>query len=451
LGNLFGTDGVRGIANKELTPELAYSLGKAGAKVLSRGKNRSKIVMGKDTRISGDMLEAALTAGICSMGVDVLKLGVIPTPGIAYLTRILGADAGVVISASHNPAQDNGIKFFAGTGYKLLDSIEEEIESVLEHNTFNQEVLIGGAVGRVIEIKDAIEQYASFLKGTACSLKGLKIVLDCANGASSIVGPKVLEELGAEVIPFFNQPDGININVCCGSTHPEAVAKKVMECGADLGLACDGDADRMIVVDEKGNIIDGDFIMSICALFLKELNKLPGNSIVVTVMSNMGLHKAMKNAGITLYETKVGDRYVMEKILETGAVLGGEQSGHIIFHEHNTTGDGLLSALQLLSVVQAKGVKLSELASCMMRFPQVLINTVVENKERVLRDPEVKKATLEVAEILGEEGRILVRPSGTEPLVRVMVEGPDEGKLKELAEKVVVQIKRVDENYHKII
>ncbi|HHV65480.1 MAG TPA: phosphoglucosamine mutase [Peptococcaceae bacterium] len=440
---LFGTDGVRGEANRELTPELAFRLGKAGAYVLGKGRKKTKIVIGKDTRISGDMLEAALIAGICSMGADVLRVGILPTPGIAYLTRKLQADAGVVISASHNPYQDNGIKFFAGSGFKLPDEVEDEIERTL-NILDNLEVPAGRGIGRVLEVVDAIDTYVDFLCGTAVPLNGMKIVLDCAHGAASVVGPKVFARLGAEVIPIFNQPDGVNINVNCGSTHPEALAEEVLRQGADVGLACDGDADRIIAVDEKGNILDGDYIMVICALALKEKGKLAQDTLVVTVMSNLGLHKAVKNAGLKVYETKVGDRYVLEKLLQTGTVLGGEQSGHIIFLEHNTTGDGLLSALQLLKVLKEKNAKLSELASQMQRFPQVLLNTKVRDKERIMQDETVKKKISQVQQCLGEEGRILVRPSGTEALIRVMLEGKDEQELKKLAEEVIEVIKTVD-------
>jgi phosphoglucosamine mutase len=448
MARLFGTDGVRGEANKELSPELAFRLGKAGAYILGQDRDRTrgervKIVIGKDTRISGDMLEAALSAGICSMGADVLNVGVLPTPGIAYLTRAMGASAGIVISASHNPYQDNGIKFFAGSGFKLPDELEDRIEETL--NVIDSLALpVDSEIGRIIEIENATAKYAEFLKQTAVPLDGLRIVLDCANGAASGVGPKVLAELGAQVIPVFNQPDGVNINVHCGSTRPEALARAVLEYGADLGLACDGDADRMIAVDENGAIVDGDFIMVICALALKERGELTGNAVVVTVMSNLGLHKALKNAGITVLETKVGDRYVMEKLLESGAVLGGEQSGHIIFLEHNTTGDGLLSALQLLAVLKEKKEKLSGLAAQMSRFPQVLINTKVTDKDKVMNAPTVKAKIREVQEFLGEDGRILVRPSGTEPLIRVMLEGPDQAELTRLAHEVIAVAKKVE-------
>ena len=442
MAKLFGTDGVRGKANTELTSELAFRLGKAGAYVLGKGQEKVKIVIGKDTRISGDMLESALAAGICSMGADVLRLGVLPTPGIAYLTRSLGGNAGVVISASHNSFEDNGIKFFDGSGFKLSDEMESEIEDALEYID-SVETPSGCRLGRVTEV-DAVDGYVQFLKNIAVDLSGLKIVLDCANGSAYQVGPTVLAELGAEVIALFNVPDGININLNCGSTHPEALARAVLENGADIGLAFDGDADRMLAVDENGTIIDGDFIMVICALALKEKGKLVQDTLVVTVMSNMGLHKALKNAGIKILETKVGDRYVMEKLLETGTVLGGEQSGHIIFLEHNTTGDGLLSALQLLSILKEKDAKLSELAAQMERFPQVLINTKVRDKESILSNEELKAKIEEVRKLLGENGRILVRPSGTESLIRVMLEGPDQQELQELAADVVSVVQAID-------
>lgn len=443
MGRLFGTDGVRGEANKELTPELAFRLGQAGAYVLGKNIKKARIVIGKDTRISGDMLEAALTAGICSMGADVLKVGVLPTPGIAYLTRKIGAEAGVVISASHNPFQDNGIKFFAGSGFKLPDEIENEIEDVMKRvESLGKPV--GGQVGRIHEVEEAAGLYAEFLKDTACALEGFKIVLDCANGAASEVGPVVLKELGAEVIPLNNCPNGININLKCGSTHPENLAKAVLANRADIGLACDGDADRLIAVDENGGIIDGDAILVICALALKEKNRLFQDSVTVTVMSNIGLHKALREKGIMIYETQVGDRYVMEKLLATNSVLGGEQSGHIIFLEHNTTGDGLLTALQLLTVLKEKKVKLSELASQMQRYPQVLLNTKVDDKKKIMESSLVKAEIDRVKELLGGDGRILVRPSGTESLIRVMLEGKDEKMLRKLAEGVLEVVKTVD-------
>ena len=445
MGRLFGTDGVRGVANSQLTPSLAFRIGQAGAYVLSKEHPHPRIVIGKDTRISGDMLEAALIAGICSVGADVLRVGVLPTPGIALLTRTLDVSAGVVISASHNPVQDNGIKFFASTGYKLPDAIEDEIENIVLSDEKPWEVPIGGEVGRVIEINDAGRRYMDFLKGTVGRLDGLKVVLDCANGAASYVGPVVLRELGVEVISICNTPDGVNINACCGSTHPEQLQRAVLEHGADLGLAMDGDADRLIVVDEQGNILDGDFIMVICALAQKEKGTLAQNAVVVTVMSNLGLHLALKGAGITIYETQVGDRYVMEELLRTGAKLGGEQSGHIIFLDHNTTGDGLLTAFHLLAVVKERQVPLSQLASQMLRLPQVLINATVQHKERLMQDERVLAKVKQAELTLGDQGRVLVRSSGTESLIRVMVEGSDQLKLKELAQGIIDMIMQCDE------
>ena len=445
MGRLFGTDGVRGVANSQLTSDLAFRLGQAGAYVLSKEHPHPRIVIGKDTRISGDMLEAALIAGICSVGADVLRVGVLPTPGIALLTRTLDVSAGVVISASHNPVQDNGIKFFASTGYKLPDAIEDEIENIVLSDEKPWEVPIGGEVGRVIEINDAGRRYMDFLKGTVGRLDGLKVILDCANGAASYVGPVVLRELGVEVISICNTPDGVNINACCGSTHPEQLQRAVLEHGADLGLAMDGDADRLIVVDEQGNILDGDFIMVICALAQKEKGTLAQNAVVVTVMSNLGLHLALKGAGITIYETQVGDRYVMEELLRTGTKLGGEQSGHIIFLDHNTTGDGLLTAFHLLAVVKERQVPLSQLASQMLRLPQVLINAMVQHKERLMQDERVLAKVKQAELILGDQGRVLVRSSGTESLIRVMVEGSDQLKLKELAQGIIDMIMQCDE------
>ena len=445
MGKLFGTDGVRGVANKELTPELAFHLGQAGAYVLSKEHPHPSIIIGKDTRISGDMLEASLIAGICSVGANVLKVGVLPTPGIAYLTRAYQASAGVVISASHNPVQDNGIKFFSSTGYKLPDALEEEIESLVFSQKKPWDIPTGGEVGRVIEVQDAERKYIDFLKSTVGSLEGLKVVYDGANGAAYRVGPQVLRELGVEVIPLFVNPDGTNINAGCGSTHPEALQQAVIQHQADLGLANDGDADRLIVVDETGQVIDGDFIMVICALALKAKGKLVDNSIVVTVMSNLGLHIALREAGIKVYETQVGDRYVLEELLRTGSKLGGEQSGHIIFLEHNTTGDGLLTALQLLSVLKDQGKPLSQLASQMRRLPQVLLNVEVKDKKKAMANPYVYQKVEEVKHFLGDRGRILVRPSGTESLVRVMVEGQDQEQLMNLAKSVADIIKREDQ------
>ncbi|GAB6152806.1 phosphoglucosamine mutase [Desulfosporosinus burensis] len=445
MSRLFGTDGVRGVANSQLTPSLAFRLGQAGAYVLSKEHPHPRIVIGKDTRISGDMLEAALIAGICSVGADVLRVGVLPTPGIALLTRTLDVSAGVVISASHNPVQDNGIKFFDSTGYKLPDAIEDEIESIVDSEDKPWQIPVGGEIGRVIEVNDAGRRYKEFLKSTVGRLDGIKVVLDCANGAASFVGPEVLQEIGVEVISICNTPDGVNINDSCGSTHPEQLQRAVLEHGADLGLAMDGDADRLIVVDERGTILDGDFIMLICALAQKAKGTLAQNAVVITVMSNLGLHLALKKAEISIYETQVGDRYVMEELIKTGAKLGGEQSGHIIFLDSNTTGDGLLTALQLLAVVKERQLPLSQLASQMQRLPQVLLNTKVQHKDRLMKDERVLAKVHEAEEFLNGTGRVLVRPSGTEPLIRVMVEGPDQQKLKELAQEVIDIINQCDE------
>lgn len=442
MGELFGTDGVRGIANGELTPELAYKLGRAGAFVLARKRGSAKIVIGKDTRISGDMLEAALIAGITSVGVDALTVGIIPTPAIAYLTRTLGAQAGVVISASHNPVADNGIKFFAGTGYKLPDETENEIEKFVQNP---EEVTLrptGTKIGRVRAIRDARERYMEFLtKTVTVSFSGLKVVVDCANGAAYQVAPRVLRELGAEVIAINHEPDGTNINENCGSTHPEMLREKVLKWGAHLGIAHDGDADRLIAVDNLGNVVDGDFIMVICALHMQAKKQLKENAVVVTVMSNLGLHLALQKSGIKVLETKVGDRYVMEELLRSGAMFGGEQSGHIIFLNHNTTGDGLLTALQLLSVIKETGKPLSELAAQMQRLPQVLVNVRVKDKNTVMNHPKLQQMVAGMEMKLAGEGRVLVRPSGTEPIVRVMAEGPDKEELEKLVQEMADIVK----------
>ncbi|QGG46421.1 phosphoglucosamine mutase [Heliorestis convoluta] len=434
---LFGTDGVRGVANQELTPELAFRLGRSGAYVLGRDIEKPKIVIGKDTRISGDMLEAALIAGITSVGADVLKVGVLPTPGIAFLTRQLGATAGVVISASHNPVEDNGIKFIGGNGYKLSDALEEEIEQLCgPHSTSDLPAPTGTAIGRVYEVADAAQQYSDFLQSTIQSdLAGLKVVLDGANGAASQIAPKVLQELGAEVITLHCQPDGTNINKACGSTHPEDLCQAVVKEKAHVGLAYDGDADRLIAVDEKGQIVDGDQIMVTCALHMKEKNELVKNMVALTVMSNLGLHIALKKAGIEIVETKVGDRYVLEALREKGAIFGGEQSGHILFLQHNTTGDGILTGLQLLAVMKERGLPLSTLAGQMNKLPQLLVNVRVKDKS-CMDNETVQNAIAKGQKTLEGRGRILVRPSGTEPLIRVMGEGPDQEELTAIVEEI---------------
>jgi phosphoglucosamine mutase len=440
LTRLFGTDGVRGIANKELTPELAFRLGRVGAYVLTKERPGSRIAIGKDTRISSDMLEAALLSGILSMGVDVLRLGVISTPGVAYLTKHLHADAGVMISASHNPVEDNGIKFFGGDGFKLLDDVEDEIERILhdEHDTLPRPT--GSAVGKVYD-EPAVEAYQRFLTNTVGnSFDGLHIVLDCANGAASEIAPGVFEQLGAKVTVLNAQPDGVNINVSCGSTHPHVVQRAVLSRQADLGLAFDGDADRLIAVDGTGQVVDGDHVLAICAQALRERGALKNNTVVTTVMSNLGFVKAMEALDIQVETTAVGDRYVMEGMRRGGYILGGEQSGHIIFLDHITTGDGILTALQLVDVMVGKGKSLANLRTIMKRYPQLLENVRVKDKRAWRENPAIQSAIARGEELLGENGRILVRESGTEPIVRVMAEGPDEQTLQQCVHIIVEAI-----------
>ncbi|MFT9850062.1 phosphoglucosamine mutase [Aneurinibacillus sp. REN35] len=434
MGKYFGTDGVRGVANTELTPELAYKLGRFGGYVVTRGsKNeKPKVVVGRDTRISGPMLERAMIAGLQSIGAEVVRLGVISTPGVAYLTRALEADAGVMISASHNPVQDNGIKFFGGDGFKLLDEKEAEIEALLDADKDELPRPIGGDIGTVLNYKEGAQKYLQYLKSTVKNrFDDIKIVVDCANGAASALAAQLFADMEADVITLACNPDGLNINENCGSTHPEALQKAVIENGAALGLAFDGDADRLIAVDEEGRLVDGDFIMAICGISWREQGKLKKDTVVSTVMSNIGFYKGLEEAGIETRQTKVGDRYVMEEMLKGGYNLGGEQSGHIIFLDYNTTGDGLLTALQLLDVVVASGGKsLSELASsAMTQFPQILVNVRVADKSKLTGNTAVAAAIEDVEAKLGSNGRVLVRPSGTEPIVRVMAEGPDKAEL----------------------
>lgn len=432
----FGTDGVRGIANTELNCELAYKLGRAGGYVLTNGKDKVKVVVGKDTRVSGDMLESALIAGLMSVGCDIITVGVIPTPGVAYLTKHYNADCGVVISASHNPVEYNGIKFFNEHGYKLDDSIELEIESYIDNIEKVEVHPTGDKVGKKIHEHDAVRDYVDYLKTIVnIDFNGLKVVLDCANGAAYKVAPMVFEELGADIIAINNTPDGNNINDKCGSTHPEGLQEAVLRSNADLGLAYDGDADRLIAVNEKGQIVDGDHIMILSAIYMKKHNKLAKDTLVVTVMSNIGLVIAAKENNINLATTAVGDRYVLEEMKNSGYNLGGEQSGHMIFLDYNTTGDGTLSSLVLAQIVKEEGKALSELAAVMNQYPQVLVNARIknENKNRYMEIPEVKAEIERIEKLMDGCGRVLIRPSGTEPLVRVMLEGKDEGQLKELA------------------
>ena len=441
MGRLFGTDGVRGIANIELTAQLAYRLGQAGGYVLtSESRHKPKILVGMDTRISCDMLEAALIAGICSVGVEAVSLGVIPTPGVAYLTRYYQADAGVVISASHNPYEFNGIKFFDNYGYKLPDIIEEKIESIILDNIEEISLPIREKIGIKSIEKSARQDYINFLmKSIGVDLRGIKVAVDCANGAASHIAPEIFKDLGAETYVINSEPNGININKDCGSTHMGELQEYLKECNADIGIAFDGDADRVLAIDEQGNIIDGDKILAIIGMKLKNENRLPKNTIVATVMSNLGFDIMAKKEGLNLIKTKVGDRYVLEEMLTNGYELGGEQSGHIIFLKYNTTGDGILTALKLLSILKTSGQKFSKVASIIQVLPQVLKNAKVrnDNKHKYLEDEVIAKMCRNLENEFKGEGRVLIRPSGTEPLVRVMIEGKNYEYIEERAKELV--------------
>ncbi|GAA3409729.1 phosphoglucosamine mutase [Paenibacillus hodogayensis] len=438
MGKYFGTDGVRGVANKELTPELAYKIGRCGGFVLTQhAKERPVILIGRDTRVSGPMLEAALVAGLLSIGADVVRLGVISTPGVAYLTRTSEADAGVMISASHNPVEDNGIKFFGSDGFKLFDETELEIERLLDAATDDLPRPVGGELGSVRDDVEAKLRYADFLKTTVNhSFGGLRVVLDCAHGAAYELAPKVFRELGADVYVIGAEPNGRNINDLCGSTHPEKLKEEVVRLGADLGLSFDGDADRLIAIDETGEEVDGDYILSICGDAMKRAGTLKGDTIVTTVMANLGFFKGAEQLGINALQTAVGDRYVMEEMRKGGYNLGGEQSGHVIFLDYNTTGDGILSALQLVGTLVQSGRKLSELKNLMQKYPQVLVNVRVADKSKLKGNAKIESVVREVEERFAGNGRVLVRPSGTESLVRVMAEGPD----KSVVEAYVAEI-----------
>lgn len=449
MGKLFGTDGIRGIANKELTAELAFNTGRSGAYVLTKnieGSRRPRILIGKDTRQSGDMLEAALTAGLCSVGAKVIPLGIVPTPAVAYLTRLYNADAGVVISASHNPCEYNGIKWFNAEGYKLKDEIEDEIEKYILGEKEIPNMPTHGRVGYVSANHAAVEDYVNFAVSTIdCRLDGMNIAIDCANGASYQTAFKALNKLGANVEAIHNTPDGVNINHKCGSTHMESLKAYVTSIGANVGIAFDGDADRMLAVDEKGNLIDGDQIMAVCASYMKQQGQLEKNTLVATVMSNLGLFIAGNELGINIPRTKVGDRYVLEEMLDKGYKIGGEQSGHIIFLDYNTTGDGLVSALQFLSVLKKTGMKASEAASVVSVLPQVLCNAVVkpENKNAYMDIPDIADACKKLEDEFDGKGRVLIRPSGTEPLVRVMIEGEDQDYITQKAKELSDMIERI--------
>ena len=440
----FGTDGVRGVANTELTCDLAYKLGRAGGYVLAQGDHRVKVVVGKDTRMSGDMLESALIAGLMSVGCDIIPVGIIPTPAVAYLTRKYNADCGVVISASHNPMEDNGIKFFNKDGYKLDDEIELEIEKYIENIEKVDCNPVGANVGVINHDHNALRDYVDYLKSIInVDLTGMKVVLDCANGASYEVAPIVFKELGANVIDINTSPNGKNINDRCGSTHPEMLQKSVVENKADLGLAYDGDADRLIAVDENGNIVDGDHIMILSAAYLKKKKQLSNDTLVITVMTNIGLNVAAREHGINLETTDVGDRYVIEAMKKGNFNLGGEQSGHMIFLDYNTTGDGVLSSLMLSKIIIEEKKTLSELASIMNVYPQVLVNVEVKNevKNKFMEVEEIKNEIARIEGLMEGSGRVLIRPSGTQPLVRVMLEGKEEGQINELANNLANLIK----------
>jgi len=445
MGKLFGTDGVRGIANEELTNKLAYQLGRFGAHVITNGKKGSTILIGKDTRVSGDMLESALLSGILSAGCDVIKVGVLPTPAIPKLIKHFNADAGVMISASHNPVAFNGIKFFNEKGYKLTDAIEGEIEDYILNDKDLAHNPSGTEIGRKTEVFRAMEIYADEVMETIeGDLKGLKVAIDAANGSAFEVAKYALDKLGAETFVINNAPDGFNINNNCGSTHPEGLCDYVKKHKVDLGLAFDGDADRVLAVDEQGVLIDGDKIMVICGKYLADKGLLNNNTVVSTVMSNLGLDIALKENEIKSIKTKVGDRYVLEAMKEGQYALGGEQSGHIIFLNHNTTGDGLLTGIQLMNVIKNTGKTLSELGCAMDTYPQVLLNAKVSNdkKHAYLENEIIKKAIQEVEAVYDGAGRVLIRPSGTEPLVRVMIEGKDQSQLQGHAESLVALIEK---------
>ena len=440
MGRLFGTDGARGVANSELTCELAMKIGRAAAMVLTEScAHKPKVLIGMDTRASSHMLAAAIGAGLCSVGADVLIIDVVPTPAVAFLVKEYDYDAGVMISASHNPCEYNGIKIFQGNGYKLPDELENEIEEIILDETKVPPVVLGGDVGKISFSSKAVDDYIFHLAMTADGdFKGMKIALDCANGSASVTARALFTRLGAKCCIINETPNGTNINENCGSTHLEQLQKFVVENKCDIGFAFDGDADRLLVVDENGEVVDGDKIIAVCSKFMKENNKLKNNTAVVTVMSNMGFFKFCEKNDINCVKTKVGDRYVLEEMVKNGFVIGGEQSGHIIFLDYATTGDGQMSAIQVLNVLKSTGKKISELASEMQVYPQVLINVRVSNfgKARLDKDKEVQLAIREASEELGDTGRVLVRVSGTEPLVRVMLEGEDYNQIKSLAESI---------------
>lgn len=442
MGKYFGTDGVRGVANSELTPELAFRVGRFGGYILTKNMPTPKVIIGRDTRISGHMLEGALVAGLLSIGAEVMRLGVISTPGVAFLTKALGAQAGVMISASHNPVQDNGIKFFGPDGFKLSDEQENEIEQLLDMEEDTLPRPTGANLGQVNDYFEGGQKYLQLLKQTVDEdFSGIHVALDCANGATSSLAPHLFADLEADISTMGVNPDGLNINEGVGSTHPESLAQFVLERKADIGLAFDGDGDRLIAIDENGNIVDGDQIMYICAKYLNERGRLNKQTVVSTVMSNLGFYKAIEANGIKSVQTGVGDRYVMEEMRKNTYNLGGEQSGHIIFLDYITTGDGMLSAIQLVNIMKVTRKKLSELASEMDKFPQLLLNVKVTDRSLIQTNQKIQDIIKEVETEMGENGRLLVRPSGTEPLIRVMAEAETEELCEYYVNKVVAVVK----------
>ncbi|WP_456277032.1 phosphoglucosamine mutase [Bacillus sp. AK128] len=442
MGKYFGTDGVRGIANSELTPELAFKVGRFGGYVLTKDKQRPKVLIGRDTRISGHMLEGALVAGLLSIGAEVMRLGVISTPGVAYLTKALGAQAGVMISASHNPVQDNGIKFFGADGFKLSDDQEKEIEELLDQTVDTLPRPTGADLGQVNDYFEGGQKYLQYLKQTVDDdFSGLHVALDCAHGATSSLAMHLFADLDADNISTIgNSPNGLNINEGVGSTHPEKLASLVIEKGADIGLAFDGDGDRLIAIDEKGQIVDGDQIMFICAKYMNTQGKLKHQTVVSTVMSNLGFYKGLEEVEVKSIQTSVGDRYVVEEMRKNGFNLGGEQSGHIIFLDYNTTGDGMLSAIQLVNILKMTKKTLSQLAGEMVKFPQILVNVKVRDKHKVMENEEIVNTIKEVETSMNGNGRILVRPSGTESLVRVMAEAPTEEECRQIVDRIAAVV-----------
>jgi phosphoglucosamine mutase len=444
VGKLFGTDGIRGVANIEpMTTETALRLGRAAGYIFQRDNRRHSILIGKDTRLSGYMLESALVAGLCSMGVDVLLVGPLPTPGVAYILRSLRADAGIMISASHNLYADNGIKFFSPEGFKLADDVEREMERLLSSGEIDSIRPTAEHVGKAFRIDDAVGRYIEFAKATfprGMTLDGLKIVVDCANGALYKVVPRVLEELGATVVPIAVEPDGKNINADCGSQYPSRMTEKTSAVEADLGLAFDGDGDRVVMSDARGNLVDGDCLMAICATDLASAGKLAQNTLVATVMSNMGLEVALERVSCSVERAAVGDRYVVEKMIQRELNLGGEKSGHIVFLDHNTTGDGTVAALQVLAIMMRTGKGLAELGGCFEPFPQHMVNVRISRREDPESLPGFKEKVAQLEKLLGPRGRVVVRLSGTEPVLRIMAEGSDQDKVHEVVNELAEHV-----------